>query len=82
VGVLAGGLEAHDDGTPLRHPLAGGRDLLVSRRRPATPATGSVIDTVIGTAAGTATSAETSTETSTEPATPTRIATVTEEVPG
>jgi hypothetical protein len=32
VGLLAGGLEAHDDGTPLHHALAGGRDLILSRR--------------------------------------------------
>ena len=32
VGALAGGLEAHDDGTELQHALAGGRDLLVARR--------------------------------------------------
>jgi hypothetical protein len=32
VDLLAGGLEAHDDGTVLRHARAGGRDLLVSRR--------------------------------------------------
>ena len=32
VGLLAGGLVAHDDGTPLRHALAGGRDLILSRR--------------------------------------------------
>jgi hypothetical protein len=30
--LLAGGLVAHDDGTPLRHALAGGRDLILSRR--------------------------------------------------
>ena len=35
VGLLAGGLVAHDDGTPLRHALAGGRDLILSRRGPA-----------------------------------------------
>jgi hypothetical protein len=32
VDVLASALEAHDDGTPLHHARAGGRDLLVSRR--------------------------------------------------
>jgi hypothetical protein len=32
VGVLAGELEAHDDGSPFEHALASGRDLLLSRR--------------------------------------------------
>jgi hypothetical protein len=30
--VLAGELEAHDDGSPFEHALASGRDLLLSRR--------------------------------------------------
>lgn len=33
VDVLASALEAHDDGTLLDHALAGGRDLVISRRR-------------------------------------------------
>lgn len=37
VDVLASALEAHDDGTLLDHPLAGGRDLVISRRRRVVP---------------------------------------------